>query len=387
MKCISKISAVLLTVFVILLLCSGCTEHLPELSPTYTYTPRAVGVVAYRDFCLDNFVITKSRSAVYDRTTGEVKFGFCEDPECDGSCPLETGSPRITGISQGRLYFNTLERTPYYGYIDIVTGEVVYLLSIDYEEMLPMRPMFVDGGWVYLTRKHLKEGGNPENSDDYIAHLSRIPEDGGKEEVIYAMRENAESLMLIVDGVMYTWYQSKIWRTDLEVWEPMIVHDLETSEINHVGECCYLDGNLYFNTIHANGDKYIVRMDAISGEWSYIVDVDVTNYWITNDAIYFSPYEHRLLSDPERYPEGSDEAHYADFSATLYACDLDGENVRAVFTDTSGVLGVGNNSTVVDDIYYGWINHFDQKKNAWGEVYFAELHFDTGEIIPATVVD
>ena len=37
----------------------GCTEHLPELSPTYTYTPRAVGVVAYRDFCLDNFVITK----------------------------------------------------------------------------------------------------------------------------------------------------------------------------------------------------------------------------------------------------------------------------------------------------------------------------------------
>jgi hypothetical protein len=128
-------------------------------------------------------------------------------------------------------------------------------------------------------------------------------------------------------------------------------------------------------------------MDAISGEWSYIVDVDVTKYWITNDAIYFSPYEHRLLSDPERYPEGSDEAHYADFSATLYACDLDGENVRAVFTDTSGVLGVGNNSTVVDDIYYGWIKHFDQKKNAWGEVYFAELHFDTGEIIPATVVD
>ena len=364
----------------------GCTEKLPELSPTYSYTPRLQGVTAYRATAWDNYIVTRMKTAIYDRTTGEIKYGLCEDPECDGTCPVEDGV-RITGFSGTRIYFNTLSKEPYYGYCDILTGEVVCLLKITFDEMLPMRPMFVDGDWVYITRKHLKEGGNPENSDDYVKHLSRIPKDGGREELVYAMRGNAETLILVHEGIMYSWYQSKIWRTDLETWEPKIVHDFEASELDNMGDCWYLDGNLYFNTIVNDRDKFIVRMDAQTGEWHYVVDIPVVTYYITNEAVYFSPVEERQVSDPTRYPPGSNDAKSVIYSATLYACDLDGSNVRAVWTDKSGVLDFTSYYTVVDGIYYGWLAEFDIDKNSWGELYFAEIHLDTGDIIPATVVE
>ena len=204
---------------------------------------------------------------------------------------------------------------------------------------------------------------------------------------MYAMRGNAETLILVHEGIMYSWYQSKIWRTDLEMCEPMIVHDFEASELDNMNDCGYLDGNLYFNTIVNDRDKFIVRMDAQTGEWHYVVDIPVVTYYITNEAIYFSPVEERQVSDPTRYPPGSNDAKSVSYSATLYACDLDGSNVRAVWTDKSGVLDFTSYYTVVDGIYYGWLAEFDIDKNSWGESYFAEIHLDTGEIIPATVVD
>jgi len=384
-KIVTIFLCVLLFVSVLFQL-SGCTEKLPDMTPTYSYTPRLKGSASFRATTWDNYILTNHSAAIYDRTTGEVFFRLCQDVECDGNCPVEKGGVTFTGISKERLYFSVFAKDVYYGYYDILTSEITYLLDISKDERLPVQPMFVDGGYVYISRKHLKEGGDPKNAADYIAHLSRLPEDGGKEEVIYAMRGNAETLLLINDGVMYSYFESKLWKTDLETWKLVVLHDLSTSEIDGVGEFSYLDGQLYFNMIkNSDHKKYIIRMDAQTGEWSYLVDIPVTGYFITNEAVYFEPeVERRLLSDPTRYPLGHEDAKTTNVSATLYACDLDGGNVRAVYTDE---LLAYQYCTIVDNVLYGWICYFDQDRNAWGDIYFAELHFDTGEIIPATVVD
>jgi hypothetical protein len=44
---------------------------------------------------------------------------------------------------------------------------------------------------------------------------------------------------------------------------------------------------------------------------------------------------------------------------------------------------IGSYYTVVDHVYYGRIYEFDQKANDFTKYYFAEIHFDTGEMIVA----
>lgn len=366
----------------------GCAERLPDdLMTTGSYEHRVTGLTAYDAAPWDHYILTETYNSIYDRTTGEIVYGLCEDLECDGSCPLDTGSARIVGISKGRIYFSLMNREPHYGYRNILSGEVVYLLKISMEEMLPNRPMFLDGGWVYLTRKHLKEGGNPENANDYVPYLSRIPEDGGKEELLYAMRGNSETLILIADGIMFTWYESKIWRTDLATWEQSILHDLTTSEIDGLRQHVYLDGYLYFDPSHASNLPYIVRMNATTGEWDYVLEEPVARWIITNDTIYFLTFDDRQINDPILYPRDGEDAYIMSYAPTLYACDLDGSNVRAVWTEKTGCLDFAtSNFTVIDNALYGWIRELDFENNMWKDRYFAEIRFDTGEIIPATVV-
>jgi hypothetical protein len=224
--------------------------------------------------------------------------------------------------------------------------------------------MFVDGGWVYLARKQLIKDGESGKAADYVAHLSRIPEDGGKEEIIYRMRDDSETLALIADGYMYTYYQSKLWRTDLESWEQVVLLDIEQSKFDKIGELCSLDGYLYF-VENSGGAKKLLRMDPISAAWAYVVSAPMASYAITNDAVYYVPYEERQINDAAIYPADSKEAEFTTFSASMYACDHDGGNVRRIWTDESGEMAFASPFTVVDDVYYGRVTVFDIEKNMW----------------------
>jgi hypothetical protein len=43
--------------------------------------------------------------------------------------------------------------------------------------------------------------------------------------------------------------------------------------------------------------------------------------------------------------------------------------------------------TVVDQVLYGWVSFFDEEINGLGSRQFVEMHLDTGEILPAVVID
>jgi hypothetical protein len=99
-------------------------------------------------------------------------------------------------------------------------------------------------------------------------------------------------------------------------------------------------------------------------------------------------FDDRQINDPILYPRDGEDAYIMSYAPTLYACDLDGSNVRAVWTEKTGCLDFAtSNFTVIDNALYGWIREFDFENNMWKDHYFAEIRFDTGEIIPATVVE
>ena len=380
-----KIVCLLLVLGTLALYLTACTEKLPDsLSGTYTYTSRVKGISANEVVCWDNYILTESKSCVYDRTTGEITYGgFCEDPECDGYCFLEKGKMTFVDVSNGRAYFNVIYgKEIIYGYRDLISGDAKVLTTISFEEMLPNRPTYLDGEWLYYARKMLREGGNPDVAEDYTAHLCRIHKDGGKEEVAYRLRGDSETMLAIADGVMFSYFESKIWRVDMERGEPMMLHDMTSSEIDAIGSLKYLDGFLYFF-----GGAGVVRMDAQNGQWTYLLDADTANFVITNDAVYYSKSSTWQVNDPVKYPLDSEEAVVLHVEPTLYICDLNGENSRVAWTDPSRSMSFNRGYTVIDGVYYGWITQFDFESNQFGETFFTEIHFDTGEIIPATVVE
>jgi hypothetical protein len=146
---------------------------------------------------------------------------------------LEKGKMTFVDVSNGRAYFNVIYgKEIIYGYRDLISGDAKVLTTISFEEMLPNRPTYLDGEWLYYARKMLREGGNPDVAEDYTAHLCRIHKDGGKEEVVYRLRGDSETMLAIADGVMFSYFESKIWRVDMERGEPMMLHDMTSSEID-----------------------------------------------------------------------------------------------------------------------------------------------------------
>ena len=45
------------------------------------------------------------------------------------------------------------------------------------------------------------------------------------------------------------------------------------------------------------------------------------------------------------------------------------------------------NCVIIDNVLYGQMREFNQKTNKWSELFYGELHFDTGEVIRAIDVD
>jgi hypothetical protein len=395
----------ILIILLVLFLCmvSSCAERIPENPSFDSLESRVIGMPTYASVCWGNYVINKWNDATYDRVTGELVYGLCENPECNQSCIFHNGSMRPKAIKNNVFYFvfeGRVAKTRYYCAKNLLTGDIDVLFEVGYDNITPNDAMFVEDEYVYYTRKYLKDGGNPALPNDYHSFVCRVSLEGGDSEKVYELRGNSETLRILTDGMMLTTWEDSFYRIDTTTGVQTKLLSLEDAGFLGISELQYLDGMLYFqvkpeNSLIAapNGQPAqqlrLVILNTKTGEWRYFVDVPVLTYRLCDDAIYYSPVEFRQVNDPNIYaPTDPEGAKYLLGSSTLYACDHDGGNVRAVYTDETHTLDFINHYTVVDGVLYGWIFEFDFNANKFGQSFFAEIHFDTGEVIrPTSIVD
>lgn len=397
------VSMFLLLTFLLFYLC-GCGAYLPTSNVASNYDSEIIGWQFGKCIRQDHYIFTDwGRGAYYNMVTGEYIPNFCEDPECDGKCWLETGITTINQVSDDRVYFTQFEGITndlHYCYRDMITGEICVIMSLPEPETSAQSAAFIDGDMMYFPRVLLKEGGNPDVLTDYQYYLCRIPIGGGESEVIYSMRSSAECVALVVDGVLYTTFECTLWRTDLTTGEQKaLFNSVENGYVAGFGGFQYLRGNLYFLVNYASGgvsfadgskltnNKRVILLDTATGIWRELLDIPVTSYCLTNDAIYICPTEPHQLSDPEIYTPTTEGVKYLSASVTLYECNPDGSELHPIWTDESGALDFCETFTVSDGVLYGMLWEFDQKNNRWGDAFFGEIHLDTGEVIPATVIE
>ncbi|MBQ7338058.1 MAG: DUF5050 domain-containing protein [Clostridia bacterium] len=380
--------------FIILLACVqlllsaalyGCADEIaapPDDSVRYAHEP-TTNVMQYQSaVCWNQYVVT-SGGTIYNRATGEVRDDFCTDETCEGDCYLERSILRVETVADGKVYF-TLRRSAREGIrycsYDLQSGQIMELVCIDYKDRAGSA-IFVDNGWMYYTRGvnvPLQTGGT-----SYGIAICRIPVEGGESEQVYTI-DHAKVPYLIKDGNMYTMSDDVLLQIKIASGKQTTLASLEDAPIRSVVRMDYVDGRiLLFGYYSYNTTlQMVITIDVASGTWHEMVDVPVANYYIEQDTVYFLPCEDRLIGGAD-----SDHPTYASVSATLYACDLDGGNIRPIWTDKSGRLDYSDYYAVVDGIIYAWIREYDPETQAYTESYFAEIRTKTDEIIPATVVN
>ena len=370
-----KIVCLCLIIGTLALCLNGCAEKLPPMPEVDT----------------NSFIITLS-GHVYNRMTGELSRKLCEDVECDGDCIFENGRVGDPVCHDGALYFTASTSLSGMNYFrkDLFSGEIVLLYHYDnYRGMRHPDALWIDDNMIYYKEQFLREGSDGENYNDYQTYLCCMTLEGTENTRVCLLNEPEEMLMTLRDGELYTNDGQAVYATDLHTLQKRQVYPVKDLPFTTLPLGQEHNGKQVFvaYSIEAGGPM-ISSIDQATGEWKYLIDMPVFCWYFSEDTIYFWPSGIRQINaEPERYVPGDDDYAVMFYSATMYACDLDGGNIRPVWTDESGCLDYGTESVIIDDVLYGWMRQFNQKTNTWSERFYGELHFDTGEVIRAIEVD
>lgn len=292
-----------------------------------------------------------------DRRTNQIS-SACTDPECTGDCLLKAPIMYFSQIANGRLYFAswaayTHEYT--YAYLDIQTGKVVALRECEDIESTVGTAPFVDGDFCYYKRKILKPDGDPKNPNDYLTYLCRMPADGGDEEVLLELYGDSDMLLFVYQGQPVLFYDTQFSLFDPATKTRTVFFDLEEEGFGFLrGDMAMLDSKLYF-LVQKPVDVYLVSMDVLTGEYTTVVDVPVINFRMTDDKIYYSPFETREFGSGTIY-----------CSADLFCCNLDGSDPQVIYSNPS--LDYTETFTVIDNKIYGRFSEPGSISSYWGVI-------------------
>ena len=316
----------------------------------------------------------------------------CQDPECEGTCPLETVYNEVIRVVDDKMFFYSWQEYTHitrYGYQDLVSGDIKVLVTLSDLEDAYFTTASVWNDYMYYSRKHLREGGDAENPDDYISHVCRVSVDSGEEEILYAGHER---VIMVAEDKVITTVNDNMYSYDLTTRTKQLLFNLKDIGYLYFGGAYnFLNGKLYFICVD---DEYIISeyteryfncrfllsVDIHTGEVERAVEEPVISYALTDNTIYYFPFELRHLYVPEDDPRGA-VVYLA--SATLYACDISGENQRAVYTNE--ILDYADYFTVAGNKVFANFREFDQENHAFTEGYWGYFDIDTKEIIPAKV--
>lgn len=317
----------------------------------------------------------------------------CQDPECDATCQLEAAINKVNQVVDGKLFFYAYQAYTHivqYGYQDLVSGDIKVLVTLSEVEDTLRSNAFVWDGYMYYTRKLLREGGDSENPDDYIPHICRVSVDGGDEEPLFA---GNEALVMVADNKIITIANGDMYSYDIETQNRQTLFNVEEIGYkNSAGSYQYLNGKVYFicldDTVSTSEykkkeypNRFLLSVDIHTGEVERVVEEPVISYALTGDTIYYFPFEVRHLYIPEDLDPRGVVVYLA--SATLYACDINGENQRALYTNEN--WDVADQFTVVGNKLFACVYEFDRDNCTYTDGYWGYLDLDTKEIIPAEV--
>ena len=347
-----------------------------------------------------NFVWAESgRIYRFNRKT-ETFYTACNDPECDGRCPVDCVMSFFAGVHDQKLYFSAYQQFTHLTLLacqDVVTGETHVLKTMSDAADPKSYQTFIDADWWYYKCMQLKEGGDATKPSDYEPYICRITLDGSKDETICALSD-AEYVFMAADGKVVTALADKLYVIDVATGQKQELYNFtQNGYRSAMSTAQYYDGKMYFTTLaqnyateqHTGGQQrmsFLMCIDPASGQAERVVEGPVENFTVTEQGIYYVPFELRYLYVPENPEQNPREVKYCLFEESIYFCGHDGSDAKIVYTNEK--LDFSFRFTVVDNTLYGWLFDYDeQEHNFSSSGYFGSVNFDTGRIVHAEKPD
>ena len=347
-----------------------------------------------------NFVWAESgRIYRFNRKT-ETFYTACNDPECDGRCPVDCVMSFFAGVHDQKLYFSCYQQFTHITMLacqDVVTGETHVLKTMSDTADPKSYQTFIDADWWYYKCMLLKEGGDATKPSDYEPYICRISLDGSKDETICALSD-AEYVFMAADGKVVTALADKLYVFDVATGQKQELYNFtQNGYRSTMSTAQYYDGKMYFTALSQNyateqytgGQQrmsFLMFIDLESGQAECVVEQPVENFTVTEQGIYYVPFKLRYLYVPENPEQNPREIKYCLFEESVYFCKHDGSDAKVVYTNEK--LDFSFRFTVVDNTLYGWLfDYNEQEKGFSSSGYFGSVNFDTGRIVHAEKPD
>lgn len=308
-------------------------------------------------------------------TANGVAEKLCGHADADVSCILERAVDPIR-LCEGKLYFGyqnpeNMQRC-LVGCYDIESG-AVHETGIDFSMKTGF---FVHGGYIYTSEPGV---------------ILRYPEVGGNPEIF---AETDEVVFMVADGKVYTYGgdyliyyphvndPAYIFSYDVETRKKNTVLSFNTNTDQCVSRAYCTDGRIYLLLSEAIADndimfnapdeliKRLYSIDTETDECRMLFDTYVDELFLSEDSVIYIPYEERTIASGQ-YTDRLEVTR----SASIRACDLDGNNDRVIYTNYDILLAMG---------YYGngtiFGSFFGKSPGIDSYFYHAALNLATGEI-------
>lgn len=378
-----------LCVAFVLLGCMGCVSCSQQKNEPYSTEVKNVQFAAHGDYVYADW----GKIYRFDRETEAFTIA-CTDPDCDSNrCPLECVINYFAGVSDGKVYFSSFQQFTHktlLSYLDMETGECVTIKTMSEAEDPGTIFSFVEDGWWYYPRKILKEGGNPDNANDYDLWLCKISLDGQNDQPIRQLKDS-ETIQMAAAGKVVTHYNGALYTTDVQSGEVYELYNFSENGFTHPYTDLYcLDGKIYFlaastTTKHSEYTQknyplnFLLCIDLTTKQARQILDQPLCNFYLTDDAIYYVPFELRHIYIPDDYQEQPNSVSICLFEDAIYRCDLNGENSKKLYSNSQ--IDFIENFVVIEDTLYGWLYDYNEQTHTYDKTFFGGIEFDTGRVI------
>ena len=378
------IITIIITTLVTAALIAGCI-FLTNRNRMPRETQNKADCYCYPD--LNNSLYFSEQGKIFKYDTENSQLDILIESEKIESYVIDYYQFSVDQVYKGKLfyhYYSDYARVMNFAYYNLLNGENRLINSV---KCNLRGEVVIYDGYVYCVYC-------ADNEEGYeVLRISRFNIESGDEQILYESRSRDEFLVAVIDGKIITRQEyDNLFSYNIVNMKKSLLWNAKNNGydgfffFSNIGNKLYFlsltdeytvttDPENYFAFSALIPDHYLLYLDINTGEFQRVLDIPISTYCLTENAIYYSPMAVRSVNGKKPYNTPSDEISYT--HETLFSCDLDGQNICEVYTNKDTYYY--NNYKILNGKVFCQLGLFNHSNQSF-DYFDVEIDLSTKEI-------
>ncbi|MBQ1196009.1 MAG: hypothetical protein IIX44_07180 [Clostridia bacterium] len=379
------IITIIITTLVIAALIAGCI-FLTNRNRMPRETQNKADCYCYPNF--SNSIFFSENGKIYKYDTENRQLKILVESEIIESYVNYYYNYSVDQVYKGKLfyhYYSDYARVMNFAYYNLLNGENRLINSV---KCNLRGEVVIYDGYVYCVYC-------ADNEEGYeVLRISRFNIESGDEQILYESRSRDEFLVAVIDGKIITRQEyDNLFSYNIVNMKKSLLWNAKNNGydgfffFSNIGNKLYFlaptdeytvttDPENFFAFSALIPDHYLLYLDINTGEFRRVLDIPISTYCLTENAIYYSPMAVRSVNGKKPYNTPSDEISYT--HETLFSCDLDGQNICEVYTNKDTYYS--NNYKILNGKVFCQLGLFNHSNQSFDYFDYVEIDLSTKEI-------